>query len=216
LSAAGAAKVTLVDADPMGAGIEWVIGLDEPAGAGWATLQQSAGRLGSRSLRTSLPRRGDLAVLGWGEGPRGDLEAGVVREVVSAAKRGSGLVVADLPRHLDTGAAELLRRCDALLVVTPLTLPAVAAAAHAVRTLTPGVPRAFLVARGPATGLDPAEVSRLLGVPLAAEMADQRGLAEAVELGVGPLPRRRGPLLRAVRTTLARVGPSDLRAGVPT
>jgi len=101
-------------------------------------------------------------------------------------------------------------------VATPVTRPAGAAAAHAVRTLTPGVPRTFLVARGPATGLDPGEVSQLLGVPLAAEMADQRGLTEAVELGVGPLPRRRGPLLRAVRATLARVDRPDLRSGVAT
>jgi secretion/DNA translocation related CpaE-like protein len=204
-AAAEGHPVTLVDADPMGAGIERIAGIDDARGATWSTLVESAGRLGSRSLRAALPQSDGLAVLGWGDESRCELDPPTVREVLSAARRGSALVLVDLPRQPTQGARELLRRVDDLVVVTPLNLPGVAAAAHVVRTQVPDAARAHLVARGPASGLDPEEVARLLGLPLAAAMTDERRLAEAVELGTGPLSRRRGPLVRAVRATLARV-----------
>jgi hypothetical protein len=37
-------------------------------------------------------------------------------------------------------------------------------------------------------------------------MHDQRGLEEAVELGLGPVRRRRGPLARAAKAVLGQVG----------
>jgi len=207
--------VTLVDADPLGPGAEQVAGLDDAEGARWEHLLESAGRLGSRSLIAALPKRDGLAVLGWGTGARVCLDQHVVREVVSAAQRGSALVVVDLPRHGDPVTDELLRRCDHLVVVTALTLTAVASAAQLVARVLPVVPQGHLVARGPATALDPEEVAEALGIRLAAVMPDQRRLAEAVELGLGPLRSRRGPLARAARATLGHIGaPSGLGAFV--
>lgn len=197
--------VTLVDADPLGSGIERVAGLEDRKGAGWGSLLESAGRLGSRSLRSALPQRSGLAVLGWGEGGRCDLDPYVVREVASAAERGSALVVVDLPRYPDPAAVELLLRADHLVVVCPLTLSAVAATARLLGRVLPMVPAAHLVARGPSSALDPDEVGDALGLPLAAVMADQRRLDESVELGLGPVHARRGPLARAARSTLARL-----------
>ncbi|HLN76312.1 MAG TPA: septum site-determining protein Ssd [Nocardioidaceae bacterium] len=205
--------VTLLDADPLGSGIERIAGLDELEGSRWGSLLQSAGRLGSRSLRAALPRRDGLAVLGWGTGGRTDLDAHVVREVVSAARRGSVLVVADVPRYPDPAVSELLFRSDHLVVVCPLTLSAVAATARMLGRVLPLVPDVHLVTRGPSTALDPVEVSDALGLPLAATMVDQRRLDESVELGLGPLRSRRGPLARAVRSTLARLDTPRLHAG---
>jgi secretion/DNA translocation related CpaE-like protein len=196
--------VTLVDADPLGGGVERVAGVDQP-GAGWGSLLQSAGRLGSRSLRASLPQRDGLAVLGWGADTRTGLDPHVVREVVSAAGRGSGLVVVDLPRYLDEAASEVLVRCDVLVVVTVLDVAAVTATSRVVAAVAPLVARQMLVARGSATALDPDGVAGVLGLPLAAVMSDQRRLAESVELGLGPLRSRRGPLARAARAVLGQV-----------
>ncbi|HEX5769910.1 MAG TPA: septum site-determining protein Ssd, partial [Nocardioidaceae bacterium] len=197
--------VTLVDADPLGAGIERVAGIEEP-GSGWASLLESAGRLGSRSLRASLPQREGLAVLGWGGQARGELDPQVVREVASAAQRGSELVVVDLPRYVDRATSELAVRCDHLVVVTPLQLASLAATARVVASVLPLVPRALLVTRGPTSALDPGDVAEVLGLPLGAAMHDQRGLEEAVELGLGPVRRRRGPLARAAKAVLGQVG----------
>jgi secretion/DNA translocation related CpaE-like protein len=194
--------VVLVDADPLGPGIEQVTGLDDLDGARWGPLLESTGRLGSRSLLTALPRRDGLAVLGWGSGPRPGLDEGVAREVLNAAQRGSALVVLDLPRCLDPATVELLRCCDDLVLVTTLTLPAVTSTAQVAARALRLVPRAHLVARGPTSALDPEEVATALGLPLAAVMSDQRRLAESVEIGLGPLHARRGPLARAARSTL--------------
>jgi secretion/DNA translocation related CpaE-like protein len=204
--ASGVHPAMLVDADPLGPGIERVAGLEDLEGAGWGALLQSTGRLGSRSLRRALPSRDGLAVLGWGQGRRAALAPEVVREVLSAGARGSALVVVDLPRYPDPAAAEILRRCDHVVVVTTLELTGVASAARVVAELLPDARAVWLVARGPATALDPAEVSSVLGVPLAAAMTDQRRLAESVELGLGPLRSRRGPLARAAREVLEALG----------
>lgn len=196
--------VTLVDADPLGAGLEALAAVDGD-GAGWGSLMESAGRLGSRALRAALPRRDGVAVLGWGTGARAELDAGVAAEVLGAAQRGSDLVVLDLPRYPDNASTQMLLRCDHLVLVAGLTLGAVTAAARVVAATVPIVPQAHLVTRGRVSGLDPDEVAATLGLPLAAVMSDQRGLREGVELGQGPLRSRRGPLGRAVRAVLARL-----------
>lgn len=198
--------VTLVDADPLGPGIEHVAGVEDLAGTRWGPLLESAGRLGSRSLLASLPQSEGLAVLGWGSGARLPLTREVVREVLSAAQRGSELVVVDLPRYSAPVTQEVLHRCDHLVLVTTLTLPAVASAAQVVSQVVPHVSRCHLVARGPVSALDPDHVSAALGMPLVAEMADQRRLAEAIEMGLGPVRERRGPLARAARATLGALG----------
>ncbi|UMG94017.1 hypothetical protein [Nocardioides sp. TF02-7] len=40
-------------------------------------------------------------------------------------------------------------------------------------------------------------------LPVLAQMRDQKGLAEALDLGLGPLRSRRGPLARAAAAVLA-------------
>jgi hypothetical protein len=55
------------------------------------------------------------------------------------------------------------------------------------------------VLRGGAAGVSAEEVGRLMGLPVVATMSDQRGLDEAISLGVGPLRTGRGPLARAAR-----------------
>jgi secretion/DNA translocation related CpaE-like protein len=205
VGAADGHPVTLVDADPLGAGVERVVGLDDTSGAGWESLVESTGRFGSRSLRGALPQRDALAVLGWGAGARIAPGPETAREVISAARRGSGLVVVDAPRHLTPMATEILVRSDQAVVVTGLTLPAVAAAARVVAAVRPVVPAVHLVARGPASALDPTDVARALKLPLAAAMRDQRRLDEAVDLGLGPVRARRGPLARAARCVLTRL-----------
>lgn len=197
--------VTLVDADPLGAGVERVAGIEEP-GSGWGSLLESAGRLGSRSLRGALPQQGGLAVLGWGQDTTAELDPHVVREVVSAAQRGSDLVVVDLPRYVDEATLELLVRCDHAVVVAPLHLASLAATFRVVGSVLPLVPRALLVTRGPASAVEPADVAAALRLPLAAAMRDQRHLEEDVELGLGPVRSSRGPLSRAARAVLDQVG----------
>jgi secretion/DNA translocation related CpaE-like protein len=195
----------LVDADPLGPGVDRVLGLEGEQGVRWDAMLQATGRLSGRSLRESLPRRGGLSVLTWPLDEAATLQPFAVREVLSAGRRGFDHVVVDLPRRTDAVVDEIISRCDHVLLVSGLTVPAVAAASRIARALLGASVSSHLVTRGPATGVRPGEVARLLGMPLLVEMADQRGLDEAINLGAGPLRTSRGRLARAARDALARL-----------
>ncbi|MBW8751832.1 MAG: septum site determining protein [Propionibacteriales bacterium] len=201
---ATAGGTLVVDADVLGAGIDRVLGLEEVDGIRWDALMQATGRLSARSLREALPRRDRLSVLTWPVDRTPTLQAFAMREALSAGRRGFATVVVDVPRHPDPVVDEVLTRCDHVLLVTTLTVPAVTAAARVARRLPSG-PGTSLVLRGAAAGVAPREVSRLLGLPVVATMGDQRGLDEAISLGVGPLRSPRGTLARAARQAAAVV-----------
>ena len=55
----------MVDADPLGPGVDRVLGLDLVDGVRWDALGHTTGRLSARALRDSLPRRDGLAALTW-------------------------------------------------------------------------------------------------------------------------------------------------------
>ena len=187
--------VLLVDADPHGAGIDRVLGLEGVDGVRWDGLAQATGRLGARSLRNALPGRGRLSVLTWSADRSRGLPAATMREALSAGCRGYDAVVVDLPRYPDPVVDDVLVRCDHVLLVSTTTVPAVAAAARVARRLPAAT--STVVLRGPGGGVGEPEVSHLLGLPVLVRMPDQRGLDEAVSLGLGPTRSRRGPLARA-------------------
>ena len=197
-------RTLVIDADVLGAGIDRVLGVEEVDGIRWDALMQATGRLSARSLREALPRRDRLSVLTWPVDRTLTLQAFAIREALSAAQRGFGTVVVDLPRHADPVVDEVLTRCDHVLLVSTLTVPAVTAAARLARRLARR-PGTGLVLRGTAAGVTPREVARLLDLPVVATMGDQRGLDEAVSLGVGPLRSTRGTLARAARKAAAVV-----------
>lgn len=201
---AGERSTLVVDADALGAGVDRVLGLEDVEGIRWDALMQATGRLSARSLREALPRRDGLSVLAWPVDRSATLQAFAVREALSAGRRGFATVVVDVPRHPDPVVDEVLARCDHVLLVSTLTVPAVSAAARVARRLPPAA-HTGLVLRGGAAGVAPHEVSRLVGLPVVATMGAQRRLDEAISLGIGPLRSVRGPLARAARQAAAVV-----------
>ncbi|MCW2808147.1 MAG: hypothetical protein JWQ93_2102 [Marmoricola sp.] len=196
-------RTLLVDADPIGAGIDRVLGLEANDGIRWDSMLQTTGRLSSRALREALPRAGRLSVLTWPTDRSASLQAFAVREVLSAGRRGFDAVVVDLPRHRDAVVEETISRCDHVVLVSTLTVPGVSSAARVAHRLPETMPSRHLVTRGGRGGVTPESVSRLLRMPLLAAMADQRGLDEAINLGAGPARSRRGALARAARSCAA-------------
>lgn len=200
--AARAGPVLVVDTDPLGAGLDRVLGLEATTGVRWGDLGQTAGRLGARSLREAVPSRSGLGVLTWETGSVSALSPGTVRECLSAGRRGHDLVVVDLPRASDPLADEIALRCDLVQLVVRPTVSSLSAAVRLVaRFPDPG--RLGLVVRG--SGIGPRQIARLTGVPVLAEMSDQRRLAECVDLGLGPVRSHRGALARAAARVLAEV-----------
>ena len=165
-------------------------------GVRWDALCQTTGRLSARSLREALPRRGGLggAHLGRRAAPAASRPF-AVREALSAAQRGHDTVVVDLPRPRDPLVEEVAARCDRCWSWSSPTVAGVASAAR-VCAGCPDRSRVRLVVRGERAST-PADVARATGVPVLAEMSDQRGLAESIDLGLGPVRSRRGPLGRA-------------------
>ncbi len=198
--AARSSRTLLVDADPIGAGIDRVLGVETSGGIRWDSMLQTTGRLSSRSLREALPRSGQLSLLTWPTDRPASLQPFAVREVLSAGRRGFDVVVVDLPRHHDAVVEETISRCDHVVLVSTLTVPGVSSAARVAHRLPELAPVRHLVTRGTRAGVSPESVSRLLRMPLLVAMGDQRGLDEAINLGAGPARARRGHLARAARS----------------
>ena len=200
--AARTGPAVVIDTDPLGPGLDRVLGVEAEPGVRWGELCQTTGRLSARSLREALPRSGRLGVLTWADGAPGRLQAFAVREAISAARRGHDTVVLDLPRSRDDLLDEVLARCDRVLLVV---VPSVAGVASAARVCHGFADRARLrlVVRG--SGVDERDIARVTGVPVIGSMPDQRGLAEAIDLGLGPVRSRRGPLGRTGLAVLGRL-----------
>jgi secretion/DNA translocation related CpaE-like protein len=191
----------VVDADPLGPGVDRVLGLDLVDGVRWDSLGHATGRLSARALRDSLPRRDGVAALSWYAGPQPrPLQAFAVREVLSAARRGHELVVVDLPRGPDPLVDEVASRCDQILVVVAPSVPGVSAAVRLCGRFADRR-RLGLVLRG--TGVEDDAVAKLVRAPVLARMSDQRGLTEAIDLGFGPARGRRSPLARTAAGLLS-------------
>ncbi len=200
--AARSGPTLVVDLDPLGPGADRVLGLEALEGVRWDELGHTTGRLSGRSLREAVPRRNGLGVLTWEPGPHRDLSAFAVREAVSAAQRGHETVVLDLPRRRDDVLDEVVARCDRVLVVVAPTVSGVSSAARVCHGFADRAALRLVLRGG---GADPADVARVVGVPVLAAMTDQRGLAEALDLGLGPVRSRRGPLGRASTTVLGQL-----------
>jgi len=111
-------------------------------------------------------------------------------------------VVVDVPRSLDDVTAEVVTRCDQLLVVVRPTLPGIAAAGRVVAVLRPLNDRLGLVVRSSRSAVPSGQVSVALGLPLVADVPHHRRLAEHVHLGLGPVHAQRSSMVRAARAVL--------------
>ncbi|TWH04726.1 secretion/DNA translocation related CpaE-like protein [Nocardioides sp. J9] len=209
--AARSAPAVVIDCDPQGPGLDRMLGVERREGFRWDALCQTTGRLSARALREALPHTGQLGVLSWYvDGRVQSLQAFAVREALSAARRGHAVVVVDLPRSPDALVDEVAARCDQLLVMTVGSVVGVAGAAR-MRARFADHPDIGAVLRGEAFSVT--DVQRAAGLPVLAQMRDQRGLAEAVDLGLGPLRTFRGPLARAVARVLGDVPDPQAGAG---
>lgn len=196
----------LVDGDPLGGGLDLVLGAEVETGLRWPDLHIQGGRVPASALRSALPGRtsGDarLAVVSCdreGPGPEPDAMAAVIE----AGRRAGDTVVCDLPRHPSPAAGAALDRTDLAVLVVPAEVRACAAARRVADAMAGRGVRVRTLVRGPAPGGLPAEdVARAVGAPLLTAVKAEPGLAVSLERG-GLRPRSRGPLLAAAKAVLA-------------
>ncbi|WTL47611.1 septum formation initiator [Streptomyces sp. NBC_01497] len=188
-------RTMLVDADPLGGGLDVLLGGERAEGRRWPDFAASKGRVAGTALEESLPRVHDLSVLSWDRGDTVTVGPDAMRSVLAAARRRGGVVVVDLPRRVDEPVAEALAQLDVGLLVVPAELRAVAAAERVASMVRMVLGDLRAVVRGPhAAGLDDAWIAEALGLPLAGELPPEPGLSDALDSGDPPGSRARGPL----------------------
>ncbi len=207
-AAAAGARTMLVDLDPLGGGLDLVLGAEHESGLRWEDLASARGRLQTGLLGSGLPRFCGVLFLTWNRRAHPGIPAGAVSAVLDAAVRECDLVLVDLPRGLDDSGQVALRASDQVLLVVPAEVRATAAAGQVLSLLEPVAGDIRLVVRGPApTGLTAGAVAEALCLPLAGELRAEPGLAAALDRGLAPPLRPRGPLAVLCRRLVA-----DLRA----
>jgi len=209
-------RALLVDCDPLGGGLDYLLGAEEVDGLRWPQLGLTGGRVAAGTLHAALPaipvggRR--LTVLSCGrdgEPPNAD----AVAAVVDSGRRAGDTVVCDLPRHLPDAAGAALDRAELVALVVPAEVRACAAAAPLAERLVARGGNVRLVVRGPAPGgLAPIDVSKVLGLPLLAAMRPAPGLAATLEAGRLPFRSARSPLARAAAAVLDALSRSPVTA----
>ncbi|MBA0127387.1 helicase [Haloechinothrix sp. YIM 98757] len=210
-------EAVLVDCDPLGGGIDLVLGAEFDAGSRWPDLSLGSGRVSMSSLRGALPRlsygSGELSVISCArDGARPDPDG--VAAVVDAGRRSGATVACDLSRELapcDRRAAEL---ADLVCLVVPAEVRACTAATRVLERLRPLSDRLALVVRGPAPEALPAEaIAEVVGLPVLTVMRAEPRLGSALERGRFD-PRQRGPLATGARDVLrALAGGRDEQVG---
>ncbi|MFF5423841.1 MULTISPECIES: septum site-determining protein Ssd [unclassified Streptomyces] len=190
-------RTLLVDADPLGGGLDVLLGGEREEGRRWPDFAASKGRLAGGALEESLPAVRGVRVLSWGRELAAAVTPEAVRSVLAAARRRGGVVVVDLPRGVDEATTEALAQLDLGLLVVPGELRAVAAAHRVASTLRAVVRDLRAVVRGPyAAGLDDHWVAEALRLPLAGELPYDPGVVADQDVGAPPGAEPRGPLAR--------------------
>ncbi|MFE5295014.1 septum site-determining protein Ssd [Streptomyces sp. NPDC056632] len=198
LAAARAGRRTLlVDADPLGGGLDVLLGGERAEGRRWPDFAASKGRVAGGALEESLPLVRGVRVLSWDRGDPVLVPPEAMRSMLAAARRRGGVVVVDLPRRIDDAGTEALAQLDLGLLLVPGELRAVTAAHRVAAVVGPVIRDLRAVVRGPyEPGLDERWIADALRLPLAGELPEEARAFATGEGGPPPGADARGGLAR--------------------
>ncbi|HEY7008067.1 MAG TPA: hypothetical protein VH395_03955, partial [Jatrophihabitantaceae bacterium] len=155
--AEAAAPSVLLDLDPLGGGVDVLLGIEAVAGARWSGLRVDGGHLDPVLLADGLPRWRSVAVLAADAQP----SAAAALQVIESAGA-LGPVVLDLPRAPSPVRDALVPRCALCVLVAAAEVRELAAARAVVASL-PDAAVGVVLRRG---SLPSADAVAWLGVPL--------------------------------------------------
>jgi secretion/DNA translocation related CpaE-like protein len=196
-----AQRCLLVDADPLGGGIDLLLGAERAPGWRWPRLIAARGHLGD--LAGQVPRVDGVDVLSMARTESSDPGPDAMKAVLISATRSHDLVVVDLPRTLGPAGREVLRRADALVLTAVADLRSIAAGTRLLEQLGDVSGTTGLVVRVPRRRtVGPETVAEGLGLPLLAWVAEDPSLRAGAERGDPPARMSRSALGRACRAVL--------------
>jgi hypothetical protein len=155
----------LIDCDPLGGGIDVLLGCERVAGPRWAQVRLRGGTLDPSVLLEELPRWRDVSFLA--ADTLIELDTDAVVQVIDAAAS-VGTVVLDLPRWPSVLRGAVLSRCDQVVLVTVAEVRAVTASALIALELDPAI--ASVAVRGTSRSLPASRISELLRLPVIGEL----------------------------------------------
>lgn len=178
-------RTLLLDADPLGGGLELVLGGEAAEGLRWPDFDAARGRLSAGSLVDVLPVHQGVSTLSW-NAPGPTALPAAVPSVLTAAVRGFDLVVADVPRHLDAFGVEIVGRSVLSVLVVAEDVCGVGAARRVLQRLQEVASSVAVVSIGRPGGIGPAAVSDALGLPVLTRQRADRRVRAAIDRGYGP------------------------------
>ena len=203
----------LVDADPLGGGVDLVLGWERIAGLRWPELVDARGRVSPPALVSALPGEGSLAVLSFDRSELDAVPVDAMAAALDAGRRGRDLVAIDLPRRFDDASLLALTAADRAFLVVPAELRACAAARRVAAAASIHCGELSVVVRDPSPGgLPPDEIAEALGLPLCGTLRSEVRLQRGLESGDPPGASGRGPLAEFCKLLLGDIRPRGHRA----
>lgn len=194
LAGAGADGAALVDVDPVGGGIDLLLGAEQTSGWRWPRLNAAEGQLGD--LRPYLPVVDGVSVVSMARGQPFDLAREPLAAIVAALRGWHGVVVLDPGRSVAPASREALRLATRQVVVVAAGVRGVAAARQTITTL--GLEKPELVLRSGRGALRAELVADALELPVLGEVPLEPRLVGAAEVGEPPARGTRRRYRRAV------------------
>ncbi|HET6483824.1 MAG TPA: septum site-determining protein Ssd [Actinoplanes sp.] len=199
-AAAGGCRSLLIDADPLGGGLDLMLGWERRDGLRWSALVDAGGRVDPPSLLGALPHDGDLVLLSFDAGASPSVPAEAMAATIDAARRGRDVIVVDLPRRLDDAGVLALECADQAVLIVPAEVRATAAAARVAGMVQAHRTELSLVVRGPTPGgLAAPDIAATLGLPLIGTLRPEPTISHGAERGRPPAVKGKGPLAALCR-----------------
>ncbi len=201
--------VLLADVDPGSGGLDLVLGAEDEPGVRWCDLASVSGLLVPEALRGALPSAHGVDVLSVDRSGVDAVPVDSVPAVVDSAVAAYDVVVLDLPRCRPDVLDAVVPRCDVVMLVATPDVRGAAASLRRVTTLGDRTDLRLVVRHRPRHGhaLDPDELASWLGLDVAAELAYDPRLEDALDRGDPPGLSPRSRLARTCGELIARLVP---------
>lgn len=205
LTAARREAAVLIDGDPLGGGLDVLLGAESVPGLRWNELAATRGRLDPAAFASAICEVAGMGLVSWGRSPSGvSLATPAMEAVVDAARRAFAVVVLDVARAAGGASDVLLDSAEESVLVVRADVRAVSAAAAVSAGYGRRLRAPRLVVRDPGGArLSANDVAASLGVPLAATLRSEPSVQAAADRGEPPVRRGRCALTQACEQVLA-------------
>jgi secretion/DNA translocation related CpaE-like protein len=207
MTAARSGSALLLDGDPLGGGLDVLVGAETVTGLRWNELAATRGQLDANAFASAICGFAGVGLVSWGRSVGGmRLEVEAVTSVLDAASCAFATVVVDLARSSTPASDRLWEAADASVLIVPADVRSVSATAALIASLGRRLSNPHLVVRDPGgAGLSAKDVAASLGLEMTATLRSDPAVQAAAQRGEPPLRRGRCGLTLVCEQVLAAV-----------